>query len=81
MPTSRSMIQPRLANPRIVNIEPESLSTSRRGSGRWRSSSASGLSMLQLEGSADNENCERRKKVGGRQHTGLHGWRTWYLVD
>ena len=51
------MTQPRLMSPRSVNIVPESLSTSRRGSGRWRSSSASGLSMFQLEGSADNENC------------------------
>ena len=60
-------MQPRLTSPRSVNIEPESLSTSRRGSGRWRSSSGSGLSMLQLEGSADNENCSRRRNIGRRQ--------------
>jgi len=50
------MTQPRLTSPRSVNTAPESLSTSRRGSGRWRSSSASGLSMFQLAGSADSEN-------------------------
>ena len=59
--------QPRLASPRKVNIVPESLSTSRRGSGRWRSPSASGLSMLQFEESADSGNCGRRKKIGRRQ--------------
>jgi len=47
----------------VVNIVPESLSTSRRGSGRWRSSSGSGLSMLQPEGSADRENYGGRKSA------------------
>ena len=61
MPTRMKARQPRLAIPRSVNMEPESLRMSRRGSGRWRSSSASGLSMFQFEGSADNENWERRK--------------------
>lgn len=56
MPRRRRTIHPRLVNPRSVNIDPESLSTSRRGSGRWRSSSGSGLSTFQLAGSADNEN-------------------------
>ena len=68
-PRSSRARQPRLASPRIVNMEPESLSMSRRGSGRWRSSSGSGLSMLQFEGSADNENCRREKKWEGGQRT------------
>lgn len=66
MPRRMKARQPRLAIPRSVNMEPESLSISRRGSGRWRSSSGSGLSILQFEGSADNENCERRKEGNGR---------------
>ena len=60
-PRRRRATQPRLTSPRSVNIVPESLRTSRRGSGRWRSSSGSGLSMFQLEGSADNENYGRRQ--------------------
>jgi len=69
MPSRRRLIQPRLASPRNVNIVPESLSTSRRGSGRWRSSSGSGLSILQSEGSADNENYG--SKIGHRQRAVL----------
>ena len=74
MPKRRSARQPRLASPRNVNIEPESLRISRRGSGRWRSSSASGLSTLQFEGSADSENWERGKKMNGRQRAPLIEW-------
>jgi hypothetical protein len=70
-PMRRNARQPRFASPRSVNIEPESLRISRRGSGRWRSSSASGLSMLQFEGSADNENWKRKARANVRQSAPL----------
>ena len=52
-----------VASPRDVNIGPGLLSTSRRKSGRWRSSSSSGLSMLQFEGSANNENRRKEERM------------------
>jgi len=75
-PTRMRRTQPRLMSPRSVNIVPESLSTSRRGSGRWRSSSGSGLSMFQFEGSADSENCgEKLGVVRAELDGGGHGER------
>lgn len=73
MPRRRRARQPRLMRPRRVNIVPESLRISRRGSGLWRSSSGSGLSILQFEGSADRENYGRKKRVGHRQRLGGDG--------
>jgi len=73
IPSRRRARQPRLASPRSVNMVPESLRISRRGSGLWRSSSGSGLSMFQCEGSADNENY--RKEVAAVSAGARRWWR------
>ena len=51
-----------------MDVESELSRISRRGSGRWRPSSASGLSTLQYEGSGDHENWGREgEKMNDRQ--------------
>ena len=72
-PTRMSETQPRFTSPRSVKTAPESLSTSRRGSGRWSSSSGSGLSTFQLEGSAESENCRNWALSGRGLDGGGHG--------
>ena len=67
--------QPRLVNPRNMDIIPKSSSTFHSESCLWRPSSGSGLSMLRSGGSADGENYGRRKELDVVSVRSYHGLR------